>query len=63
MEYKMEKKILIHCLAGNQRSAIVVVAVLMKINEWTKNESIRYLVKRKPNVFNFGTDIHFINSL
>ena len=61
--YRKGDSILVHCLAGNQRSAIVVVAFLMSLKGWNKEESIEYLLKRKPNVFNFGTSIHFMGSI
>jgi len=54
---------LFHCLAGNQRSAAGVVAFLMKYNKWTLEESIKYVLTQKPNVFFFGSNVNFIKAL
>ncbi len=62
-EYDSGKTILFHCLAGNQRSAAGIVAFLMKYNKWTLEESIKYVLTQKPNVFFFGSNINFIKAL
>ena len=62
-EYKKGKNILVHCLAGNQRSASFITAFLMLYKNITLGESVSYLLTKKPNVFFFGETINFINAL
>jgi dual specificity MAP kinase phosphatase len=62
-EYKKGKKILIHCLAGNQRSASFACAFLMYYKNIGLDNSIQFLLQKKPNVFFFGSRINFIDSL
>jgi protein-tyrosine phosphatase len=62
-EYKKGKNILVHCLAGNQRSASFITAFLMLYKNITLEDSISYLLNKKPNVFFFGQTINFINAL
>jgi hypothetical protein len=50
-------------LAGNQSSSAGVVAFLMKYNKWTLDESIKYVLTQKPNVFFFGSNVNFIKAL
>jgi protein-tyrosine phosphatase len=54
---------LFHCLAGNERSEAGVVAFLMKYKGMTLDESIKYVLTQKPNVFFFGSNINFIKAL
>ena len=58
-EYKNGKNILVHCLAGNQRSAAFVTAFLMLYKNIRLDESINYVLEKKPNVFFFGRTINF----
>jgi len=62
-EYDKNKKILVHCLAGNQRSAAFTCAFIMLYKNLSLNESIKLLLDKKPNVFFFGTKINFIEAL
>jgi dual specificity MAP kinase phosphatase len=62
-EYKKGKKILVHCLAGNQRSAAFICAFLMMYNNINLDKSILYLLRKKANVFFFGKTINFKNAL
>lgn len=62
-EYKKGKHILVHCLAGNQRSAAFICAFLMIYKNISLKESINYLLEKKPNVFFFGKTVNFINAL
>ena len=62
-EYDSKKNILVHCLAGNQRSAAFVCAFLMFIKNISTQESIKLLLEQKPNSFFFGTRINFIEAL
>ena len=62
-EYKKGKNILVHCLAGNQRSAAFICAFIMFYNKLSLKDSIKYVLEKKPNVFFFGSIINFIKSL
>ena len=62
-EYKKGKSILIHCLAGNQRSATFVTLFLMYYKQLSLQESIKFILEKKPNVFFFGSRINFMNAL
>ena len=62
-EYKKGKNILVHCLAGNQRSASFVCAFLMLYKNITLEDSVSYLLQKKPNVFFFGKMINFKSAL
>jgi len=62
-EYDKNKKILVHCLAGNQRSASFICAFIMLYKNLSLNESIKLLLDKKPNVFFFGNKINFIEAL
>lgn len=62
-EYKKGKHILVHCLAGNQRSAAFVCAFLMSYKNISLNESVQYLLEKKANVFFFGETINFKDAL
>lgn len=62
-EYKKGKHILVHCLAGNQRSAAFICAFIMVYKRISLKESIKYVLEKKPNVFFFGTNINFIKAL
>jgi len=54
-------KIFIHCYAGMQRSAIVIVAYLMKKHNLTKDNAIKMLKKKRPIVFT--PRVNFYNSI
>lgn len=53
--------VVVHCLAGQQRSPAVVCAYLMKTLGWTLEESIRYVRQRKPDAFFWS--VNFKDSL
>ena len=61
--YNNGKNILVHCLAGNQRSASFICALIMMEKNISLQESIKLLLEKKPNVFFFGSQINFINAL
>jgi protein-tyrosine phosphatase len=46
-EYKKGKNILVHCLAGNQRSAAFICAFLMYYKNISLEESVKYLLEKK----------------
>jgi protein-tyrosine phosphatase len=62
-EYNRGKSILVHCLAGNQRSAAFICAFLMLYKNITLEDSVNYLLVKKANVFFFGKTINFKNAL
>lgn len=62
-DYKKGKAILVHCLAGNQRSASFICIFLMLYKKMSLKESINYLVEKKPSVFFFGSQVNFQNAL
>lgn len=61
--YKYGETILVHCLAGNQRSAAFVCAFLMYCDKLVFEEAVGLLLHKKPNVFYFGETINFKNAL
>jgi len=61
--YKYGETILVHCLAGNQRSASFVCAFLMYCDKLVFEEAFGLLLHKKPNVFYFGETINFKNAL
>ncbi|EFC48918.1 LRR and dual specificity phosphatase domain-containing protein [Naegleria gruberi] len=44
------RKILIHCHVGINRSASIVIMYLMKKNQWTLNESLKFVRDKRPIV-------------
>jgi len=62
-EYNSGKHILVHCLAGSQRSAAFVCAFIMVSKKISLDDSIKYVLEKKPNVFFFGSNINFIEAL
>jgi dual specificity MAP kinase phosphatase len=62
-EYKKGKNILVHCLAGNQRSSAFTAVFIMYYKNLSLQESIKFVLEKKPNVFFFGSKINFINAL
>lgn len=61
--YQYGKSILVHCLAGNQRSAAFICAFLMYHSNLVYEEAIGLLLQKKPNVFFFGKQINFDKAL
>ncbi len=43
--------VLVHCAAGQQRSAAVVAAYLMKTKGMTVDEAVAYVKSKKPDAF------------
>lgn len=73
IEFNRGKKILIHCHAGKQRSAIVAVALLYLVfknqqptcNLTTKDlvdYTFRFIQLKRPQVFTYGLRTNFIDS-
>ena len=58
-EFKANKSILIHCLAGSQRSASFL-AIWMMILFQRKFEEVKdYIVSKRPQAFLFGKQVNF----
>ncbi len=53
--------VVVHCFAGQQRSAAVVAAYLMKTQGMTVDQAVEYIKSKKPDAFLGG--VHFYNSL
>ena len=62
-DYESGKSILVHCLAGSQRSASFVCVFIMLYNKMSLSESIDYVLSKKSNVFFFGNKINFRKAL
>jgi rhodanese-related sulfurtransferase len=60
---KNNKRILVHCYAGMQRSAAVVAAFLIKRFKYNIKDTVSYMLKKRPQVFHYGNNINFISSL
>jgi protein-tyrosine phosphatase len=57
--YNAGHNILVHCLAGVQRSASFVSILLCKALDFELDDAISFIQIRKPNTFFFGTRYHF----
>lgn len=53
--------VLVHCAAGQQRSAAVIVAYLIKYKGMTLDQAINYVKSKKPDAFLTG--VNFIEAL
>jgi len=53
--------VLVHCAAGQQRSAAVVAAYLIKYKGMTLDQAINYVKVKKPDAFLTG--VNFIDAL
>jgi protein-tyrosine phosphatase len=52
--------VLVHCYAGISRSATIVLAYLMRKNQWTLEQAFRYVRERRPIIY---PNIGFLNAL
>jgi dual specificity phosphatase 12 len=50
--------VLVHCRAGQQRSAAVIAAYLMKTTHMTPDEAVSYVKSRKPDAFFTGVNFY-----
>ncbi len=62
-EYKQEKHILIHCLAGIQRSCSLTAFLLMKITGKKLNEVVNIIVNHRKQAFFGGRQLNFKEAL
>ncbi len=61
IEIENNKKILVHCKYGQQRSCTVIVCYLMNKYKWNMNYTINFMKCKNPNSFKWG--INFIDSI
>jgi hypothetical protein len=57
------KKVFVHCHAGIQRSAAMVVAYLMFIHKMPLRKSVDLVIQKRPIAFSYGKSINFLPSL
>jgi hypothetical protein len=55
------KDVVVHCFAGQQRSATVVAAYVMRQTGWTPEQTVEFIKSKKPDAFLGG--VHFMDSL
>tara|TARA_B100000902_G_C27078589_1_gene797706 strand:- start:334 stop:822 length:489 start_codon:yes stop_codon:yes gene_type:complete len=62
---KRNKRILVHCKAGMQRSAAVVAAYLMKYENYTLKDAKKFVISKRNVAFmsgsNFNLCLHLFN--
>lgn len=56
-------KILVHCAAGRQRSAISVAAFLVAKCGKTPREACKIVMEKRPEAFHFGKSLNFDQAL
>ena len=52
------QNVLVHCFAGQQRSAAVVAAYLIKKKGMTPDEAVEYVRSKKPDAFLHGVNFY-----
>jgi len=56
------RKVLVHCKAGQSRSATIVISYLIRTNHWTLQQAYKYVQDRRPAVSpNLGFIAQLIN--
>ena len=55
-EYNAGRRILIHCMAGMQRSACAMALFLMTLNRWTAQQAINYIQSIRAIAFTPGVN-------
>ncbi len=56
-----EKDVVVHCFAGQQRSAAVVATYLVQMKGFTINQAVDFIKSKKSDAFLDG--VHFMNSI
>lgn len=54
-----KKKILIHCRAGQQRSATLATMYLMKYHNMSAKKAKNFIIEKRPNAFFIGPNFNF----
>jgi len=57
------QKILIHCWAGRQRSAISIAGYLVSKYKMTPENACKYVLKKRPEAFHYGKSLNFDQAL
>ena len=55
--------ILVHCVAGKQRSMISVAAFLVAKHKMTPHEACKFLLTKRPEGFHYGKSLNFDQAL
>ncbi len=55
--------VLVHCVAGRERSCIAIAAYLVKYKNLSPEEAYVFILKKRPEAFFFGKSINFDKSL
>jgi protein-tyrosine phosphatase len=58
-----KNNILVHCVAGRQRSAISVAAYLVKFHQMTPHDACKYVLDKRKEAFHFGKSLNFDQTL
>ena len=62
-EHALGRNVLVHCAAGQQRSAAIVVAYLMFFNNMPLDKAIKYVRSKRPIAFFYGMHVNFMPTL
>lgn len=57
------KNILVHCHAGMQRSATIVVAYLSAVHKLKILDAVMFVINKRPQAFHYGKHMNFAKSL
>ena len=58
-----KNKILIHCVAGRQRSAIAVAAYLVSKHGLNPHQACSFILEKRPEAFHYGLSLNFDQAL
>ena len=57
------KPVLVHCYAGRQRSACLIIAFLIYEYNFTLEDAYKFLLSKRREVFHYGNSYNFHESL
>jgi protein-tyrosine phosphatase len=60
---KQGQMVFVHCSQGVQRSAAFMALLLIYTKGMTLQESINFIVSKKPNCFSHGRQVNFMKSI
>lgn len=55
--------LLVHCVAGRQRSIIAVAAYLVAKHNMTPHDACKFMLDKRPEAFHYGLSLNFEDSL